>query len=93
VAKEAGPMKERTGFVSNSSASSFVLLKDGLTWRQCERMMHHAHDPRCPDGEAWDVKDMGDRVRFSTSLDNFNLRAYAEEVGIPDGNVVEHERG
>ena len=88
-------MKTRTGFVSNSSSSSFVLLLEHISIAQLEMLQNHVStaDRLCPElsmGEhnAWDIRVDALTVRGFTWLDNFDMQAFMEVIGI-DTNLVE----
>ena len=81
-------MKTRTGFVSNSSSSSFVLSKKGLTPFQIEMIKNHtelgeiidevlrSNNPEhfnYFDNCAWDIKETEDEITGYTSMTNFDM--------------------
>lgn len=96
-------MKTRTGFVSNSSSSSFVISLDDLTPDQIERI--HNHDgsetfkawlKECQEtdwsGEhdRWTVKEKDGKLHIYTVMDNFDMGHFLfEELGLDEYIVGE----
>jgi hypothetical protein len=74
-------MKIRTGFVSNSSSSSFIVRKAFLSEEEIARIKNHAG---MADGWPWEILDMNSVLVGYTSMDNFDMRGYVEDsVKIP----------
>ena len=70
-------MKVRTGFVSNSSSSSFIIYKSDLTMEEFEQIKDHEE---VAGTDSWWVDDTErDFVRFSTHMDNFSLYSYIRD--------------
>jgi hypothetical protein len=78
-------MKTRTGFVSNSSSSSFIIDKKHLTTQQIELIKNHSASEGCDD--PWDVEEKGEYVVGSTWMDNFDMEKYLREIGVPMDKV------
>lgn len=77
-------MKIRTGFVSNSSSSSFTIRPEDLTVRQLQQIYDHADEA----GEnAWSIHEDEKFVRGYTSMDNFDMRVYLRNIGIDRDKV------
>ena len=88
-------MKTRHGFVSNSSSSSFVILKDGLTEEQLEKISDHINEAKqygdlfiCDPYQAWTVTDKGKVLELSTGMDNFDMETWLEMIKIPKENII-----
>ena len=77
-------MKVRSGFVSNSSSSSFVIRKDELSKAEKYIVEHYTDLPSdgFGDPEEWCRQDMGHVYYFETMMDNYDLRAAFQDFGI-----------
>jgi hypothetical protein len=73
-------MKNREGFVSNSSSASFVVNKHYISGYQMDKIREHVVEAG---DDAWDIEDKGDIIRLSTFMDNFNMHEYLLEIGVP----------
>ena len=88
-------MKIRSGFVSNSSSSSFVIPKDKITALQLDQIVNHIEEGKkynmdcCDDGSYWnwDINTNGHVVCGDTLMDNFDMREFLNYIGV-DPNVV-----
>ena len=78
-------MKIRSGFVSNSSSSSFIINPDVLTKYQHDTIMEFI-DSGCDGIESWSYKvDERKKLIFgSTSMDNYELSDWLELKGWQD---------
>ena len=63
-------MKQRLGFVSNSSSSSFVIPLDRLTEEQVCALKAFCSSPVGPYRDSWDVWTEGYTVNGFTSMNN-----------------------
>jgi hypothetical protein len=89
-------MKVRNGFVSNSSSSSFIISLGYITARQLTKIENHIEEGQrleidCADlDNRWSIS-VGDRtVEGRTSMDNFSMRDFLRQIGVPD-DVIEWE--
>jgi hypothetical protein len=86
-------MKIRTGHVSNSSSSSFVIAKSALTPGQLKALRIHSHYAKThfleehffP--EPWSIAETDHVIRGSTSMDNFDMRKFLTLIGVQDEDV------
>jgi hypothetical protein len=85
-------MKIRSSFVSNSSSSSFTILKYDLSSLQLEFIRNHTKSAEmffiddcldCP----WTIEETDYTVRGHTSMDNFNMQTFLERIGVKDNHV------
>jgi hypothetical protein len=91
-------MKIRTGFVSNSSSSSFIISKDYLTKDQIKLIHNHiAHDKQHQLAETdwdseyadlnfpWEIsEDKVDGCIYGyVFMDNFDMKLFLEKIGVP----------
>ena len=96
-------MKKRIGFVSNSSASSFVLSKSVLTDEQLDAILNHTqyarenferdetkiYDPifDFKEYDEWFVVVDGDEVMGYTWMTNFGMEEFFARIGVPADSV------
>lgn len=88
-------MKIRSGFVSNSSSSSFVIDKRGLTKKQIEKIdewILNSQDYK--DGENLSYSDDNNfnessKHYFGSISFHVNFFHFLEEIGIPKTNIDE----
>jgi len=89
-------MKTRKGFVSNSSSSSFVVQKEGLTELQIHAINNHIEvannllDWPCKErsSDAWTVTETEDTFELYTSMDNFDIYFLLIKIGVPEDNIT-----
>lgn len=89
-------MKIRSGFVSNSSASSFILQKEYVTPAQIKWIKNHLHKARklnqkldkgnkfyVGDEDEWHIHETETTLEGSHFIDNFDMERYLLSLGIP----------
>ena len=94
-------MKIRTGFVSNSSSSSFVISKHYLSPDQIAKIYNHIDAAKeagmdakwfC-EYDAWNIKEDEDNISGETSMDNFCMSEFLEKIGISSTYITWTEHG
>lgn len=81
-------MKIRQGFVSNSSSSSFIIQKQGLTKQQLCIIKNFKIKAKKSsfdwkfDVDNWSQLDHEEYYEFYTMMDNFDLAEFFESYGI-----------
>jgi hypothetical protein len=90
-------MKIRSGFVSNSSSSSFIVkLKDLSALDLKHLLQFDSSDGICQNGYSdywtitWNITDNEDVVRGYTNMDNGDLEKYIKEQNI-DESIFTYE--
>jgi hypothetical protein len=89
-------MKVRTGFVSNSSSSSFMIDKYYLSQEQIDKIKNHIEVSKGMDedfynkdeSDAWDITEEEKYIKGFTSMDNFDMYFFLEKIGINE-KIVE----
>lgn len=96
-------MKVRNGFVSNSSSSSFIILRSSMNDKQKEMLFDHIHigeeidkelksqggNPRYEYYEEWYMEEDDFSVWCHTTMDNFDLVHFLlMEVGLEEDDII-----
>ena len=81
-------MKIRTGFVSYSSSSSFVINLDAISAKLVKQILAHGVKApklgmRCDESDAWNVWTTDTQLRGETWMDNFDMERFMREIGVP----------
>lgn len=88
-------MKIRTGFVSNSSSSSFVIQRSRLSAYQLDLICDHIHYAKdldidmtyAEERDAWSIEKEPMCVRGSTTMDNFDMAEFLDKIGISEEDI------
>jgi hypothetical protein len=87
-------MKIRTGFVSNSSSSSFVLAINKLTAKQLMKINNHIEVGKklgieyCEDRDAWIINEAEEgTLTLNTRMDNFDMHKFLHKIGAFDAII------
>jgi hypothetical protein len=87
-------MKIRSGFVSNSSSSSFVLNKNRLTPEQIVKIKDHKN---CglpyADTDPWEIEEKEERIYLDTIMDNFDMEEFLRNIGVDFGAIEDSGLG
>lgn len=78
-------MKTRHGFVSNSSASSFVISKSNLTYAEGQLLLGFLQVQK--ENEYWDIYDEDTQIRGYTFMDNGQFWDYLESIGFDEDRL------
>ena len=85
-------MKIRTTFVSNSSSSSFAILKKYLSEDQIGKIADHAIVGKemgmaWAEEDAWTIRSNDEMIGGETWMDNFDMETFLEKIGVPMDKV------
>ena len=84
-------MKQRSGFVSNSSSSSFVISKKALKKGQLKKIRNHMHKGTVMGlytswnsniDDSWLITKEFGMVKGTTMMANFPMREFLEKIGV-----------
>lgn len=93
-------MKIRSGFVSNSSSSSFIIFKDGLDEEQIEMIKNHAFIAKSmveqgtslqnmyEYDDAWSINETDLTIEGNTFMDNFSMSEYLKDFVKVDDKYI-----
>jgi hypothetical protein len=91
-------MRIRSGFVSNSSSSSFIVKKKHLNAQQ-KKVIDNIHKvvkkvkPEYYDCDDWTVIENNIYYDFDTNMDNFDMMGFLTSLGITCANRYIPEAG
>ena len=78
-------MKIRTGFVSNSSSNSFVILKEKLSKEQISKLLTYQDSKENLDG--WSINEISDTISGFTIMDNGEINPFINSLNIYDNDI------
>ena len=85
------PMKDRVGFVSNSSSASFVLQKDKMSQLQIWQVMDYEGTAKRLSvnmNDGWTVTEDSDLICGSTSMDNGDMSTLLKAMNLNYSAIV-----
>lgn len=82
-------MKTRSGFVSNSSSSSFVIKKYYLSPHQIEQIHNHSYLGKkmgieYANTDPWSITENEDTISGHTYMDNFDMGEFLRNIFAAD---------
>ena len=85
-------MKNRIGFVSNSSSSSFILQKFKMTDLQLAQVMDYTNTLKQfnLEDDGWSVTDDGEFIRGDTVLDNGDFDKMLKAINLNHAAIVDY---
>jgi hypothetical protein len=85
-------VKQRTGFVSNSSSSSFIIFKRFLTPEQVDQIKDHQRLGKewkldWPE-DYWNIYDHPMDISGYTTMDNFDMNQFLDLIGVDPQKIT-----
>ena len=84
-------MKLRTGFVTNSSSSSFTIAKSNLTDDQIDKIKNHIEAAKELEMktfyDSWDITETNHKISGFTLMDNFDMEKFLLLIGVAREDV------
>jgi len=91
-------MKQRNGFVSNSSSSSFVISRSKLTDEQVYKIENHIEywnrvvevvpgSCAAREEDAWDIRVNEEAVGGYAFMDNFSMVKFLKHIGVNEYDI------
>jgi len=82
-------MKIREGFVSNSSASSFLILRNKIIPKNLEIFLNENDKTEY----SWYISERPEYIYGTTDLDSFDAIGLLESLGVKEEYIIQEEYG